>query len=151
MQEEEDLRIKYCKNILMYKSLKIIIVIQFFCLSCESQNENFDKFFYKFCNEEEFQISRVKFPLKHLYLSDENFDKDSTLIQKNSYSYDKLLYNLLEYTDSYPVFYDNFNSKLSDTDERLFRWKGFTGNDERFYFKRVRGKWFLVKTASFGT
>ena len=49
------------------------------------------------------------------------------------------------------MIYDNFDCKLRETDERVFRWKGFTGMDERYFFKRISGKWFLIKIENLGT
>lgn len=113
----------------------------FIPIIANSQPENFEEFIDNFCMDSSFQISRVQFPL--LYISwDYETDKEIELyIQKEKYKYDKLYYN----SDAYAVFYDNFDCKLKDSDEMVFRWKGFTDMDRRYYFKRINGIWFLIK------
>lgn len=108
-----------------------------------SQNEKFDEFIHEFCNDSVFQVSRVKFPL--LCLSwDMEVDKEIEIyIKKEAYRFDRLFYN--NQSDGYTVFYDNFDLKIPDTDEMVFRYKGFTDMDIRYYFKRTSGKWFLIR------
>lgn len=106
-----------------------------------SQSEKFEEFIDKFCMDSSFQVSRVKFPLEYISW-DYEADKELTLhIQKENYKYDKLYY----YSDAYAVFYDNFDCKIRDSDEMVFRWKGLTDMDRKYYFKKIENKWFLIK------
>ena len=118
---------------------------------CIAQQENFDEFLYKFSHDSTFQLSRVDFPLKHIFIDDEIFELDSGTISKADYCFYRFHYTLYERLDAYPVFYDNFEGKLRDTGERVFRWRGFTGRDDRYYFKRINGRWFLVRIENIGT
>ena len=43
------------------------------------------------------------------------------------------------------MFYDNFDCMFRETDEMVFRWRGITDMDRRYYFKRINDKWYLVK------
>ena len=129
----------------------LIVIFVIISIKCSySQKEDFDQFLYKFANNESFQIERIKFPLTLLKVNDENFEIDTLTISKNEYVFDRLHYNLISCTESYTNIYDNFELQLRDTDERVFRWIGFTDMDVRFYFKRINGKWYLVKKENLG-
>lgn len=132
-------------------SLVYTFLLLLFANACAAQVESFDEFLAKFSNDSVFQMSRVSFPLKHVFLDDDTFKLDSTTISKKDYCLNKLYYELYERSDAFPVLYDNFDLNVRDTGERVFQWKGFTGMDERYYFKRVKGKWFLVRTENVGT
>ena len=132
-------------------SLVYTFLLLLFANACAAQVESFDEFLPKFSNDSVFQMSRVSFPLKHVFLDDDTFELDSTTISKKDYHLNKLYYELYGRSDAFPVLYDNFDLNFRDTNERVFQWKGFTGMDERYYFKRVERKWFLVKTADIGT
>jgi len=116
-----------------------------------AQPEKFENFLKSFANDSVFQASRIQFPLKYFFQNNETFDFDSTEVAQTEYQYNKLHYNLIECTEAYTMIYDNFKSELRDTNERVFQWKGFTGMDKRYYFKRKFGKWYLVKIQDFGT
>ena len=139
------------RKIVIKRSL--ILQFSFFLLAFPSnaQVESFDNFLSKFSNDSLFQISRVEFPLKYIFLNDDTFERDSSLINKKDYDINKLHYSLYDCSEAFPAIYDNFKSQLRDTDERVFRWKGFTAMDERYYFKRRRGKWFLIRIEKLGT
>ncbi len=129
------------------KTNKIVWIIScfIFCfpLSANSQSENFDSFIVEFCNDSCFQMSRVKFPLQYLSWDYET-DKEITIqIQKEDYTFDRLFCD--DYSDAYTIFYDNFNCKFRNTGQMVFRWRGFTDMDRRYYFKRIKGRWFLIK------
>jgi hypothetical protein len=129
----------------------MVIFACFVSMKCVGQTEDFDKFLIKFSNDSIFQVSRVEFPLKYVFLDDDTFETDSSMINKVDYRFNRFHYTLLECSEAYPVFYDNFKRELRDTGERVFRWKGFTGMDERYYFKRKNNKWFLVRVEHVGT
>ncbi|HPS05572.1 MAG TPA: DUF4348 domain-containing protein, partial [Tenuifilaceae bacterium] len=116
-----------------------------------AQPENFDDFLKKFSNDSTFQLSRVQFPLQYEYLNRETFNIDTCNLLLQDYKITRLHNVLLKCSEAYPMIYDNFDCKLRETDERVFRWKGFTGMDERYFFKRISGKWFLIKIENLGT
>ena len=114
------------------------------------EQENFDRFFYKFMIEPDFQLSRVKFPLESVGFRDgySGDDIDTIYFQKdkwqhNSYYVDK---------QSIPIIYDNYKMELRNTDERVFVWAGVeNGINVKSYFKRIDGKWYLIKEEDFST
>jgi hypothetical protein len=116
----------------------------------DAEQEDFTDFFYKFMIEPEFQLSRVKFPLEFVGFKDgyPGDDIDTIYFTKdkwehNSYYLDKT---------SIPVIYDNYEMKLRNTDERRFVWSGVeNGIYVSSYFKRIDGKWYLVKEENFST
>jgi hypothetical protein len=126
------------KAIMIFTFLPLLTV-------CFGQNEVFEKFLYKFANDSIFQLSRVEFPLKYFFTNNDTFEDDSTFIMKKDYKFDRLQYSNLDCTDAYSLIYDNFDCKFGDTNERVFRWVGFTDMDMRYYFKRKQGKWYLIK------
>lgn len=138
--------IKYTKSYLLFSFLFLQIPNV-----SNAQVEDFNEFLQKFSNDFEFQISRVAFPLKYVFLNEETFELDSIMIDKKNYQYTKLHYSLYECIEAFPMIYDNFQCELRDTNERVFRWIGFTGMDERYYFKRIRGKWILIRKEIVGT
>lgn len=127
------------------KIIKLVIAFMFFPMLANSQTEKFDEFIDKFCTDSSFQVSRTKFPLLCISWSFEENKETEIYIKKESYKFDKLFYYVREYSEAYTIFYDNFDCKIPDTDEMVFRWKGFTDMDRRYYFKRINGIWFLVK------
>ena len=119
---------------------------------CESQNkEDFNVFFKKFASDSTFQKTRVVFPLDFYSINNDNFEIEKEIIKKDQYKVSKLHLGLIKCSESYTVFYDNFELKFNDTGKRVFQWKGFTGMDERCYFERIKGKWFLIKIENLGT
>jgi len=110
-----------------------------------AQNERFDDFISSFAQDSVFQISRISFPL-NIRCWDFETDQEITIaINQEMWQFDKLHFSIIENGgDAYTVFYDNFDCNFSETDEMVFRWKGFTDMDTRYYFKRVNGLWFLI-------
>ena len=137
----------------MYK-IKYLLTLIFILIlinNCNSQNnEKFEVFIEKFANDSIFQVSRVSFPLNYVFVDDENFEVRKVKMPKEKYVKTRLFFNLVGCSEAYTVFYDNFNLKLDDTGERVFQWKGFTGMDTRYYFKRISKKWYLVKIEILG-
>ena len=123
-----------------------VIVIK----NSDAEQEDFDDFFYKFMIEPDFQLSRVKFPLVFVGFKDGYPGNDTDTIyfskdkwQHNSYYLDK---------QSIPIIYDNYEMKLQNTDERVFVWAGVeNGIYVKSYFKRIEGKWYLIKEEDFST
>ena len=95
-----------------------------------------------------FQISRVVFPLPYITWSfNESFDEekeDTLYITIDKYRFNNLHYGFIRCGEAYPMLYDNFDCKFRDTGEMVFRWVGFTDMDLRYYFKRIKGKWYLI-------
>ena len=135
-------RLRLMKNNEFIKCV-LIIILTYCPLLIRAQQESFGKFIIQFCSDSSFQVSRIKFPL--LYLTwDYDTDKEVPKhITKEDYRFDNLFYR--EDMDAYTVFYDNFDCKFRDTGKMVFRWRGFTDMDRRYYFKRIRDKWFLIK------
>ena len=133
------------------KVLYLLYYILFFPFSIANaqtnvQNENFKEFIYEFTHDTVFQISRVKFPLTYAAWDIEKDKEYSVLIKKEHYRFSILYFELMNNgDDAYTVFYDNFACKFRETGEMVFQWKGFTDMDVRYYFKRINGKWYLVK------
>ncbi|MFD0975392.1 DUF4348 domain-containing protein [Salinimicrobium gaetbulicola] len=114
------------------------------------EQEDFDRFFYKFMIEPDFQISRVKFPLEFVGFKDGYPGSDTDTVyftkdkwQHNSYYLDK---------QSIPIIYDNYQMKLQNTNERVFVWTGVeNGINVKSFFKRIDGKWYLIKVEDLST
>ena len=114
------------------------------------EQEDFDRFFYKFMIEPDFQISRVKFPLEFVGFKDGYPGSDTDTVyftkdkwQHNSYYLDK---------QSIPIIYDNYQMKLQNTNERVFVWTGVeNGINVQSFFKRIDGKWYLIKVEDLST
>lgn len=132
------------------RKLLLISIVFFISKISLAQQEEFNDFLNKFSNDSIYQLNRTCFPLKKVFINDDTFELDSTIILKENYIISKFYYELYDNFDAYPVIYDNFKSKLRDSDERVFRWKGFSDMDERYYFKRLNGKWYLIKIEILG-
>jgi|SRR5690606_15170076 len=116
----------------------------------QTGKENFDAFMYQFGSDTAFQLERIKFPLE--FVTWEDPTEIGGEIVTHKITKDKWKHDFMYMNESYRAqIYDNFNGELRDTDERLFQWIGVeTGADVKFYFKRIDGKWFLVKKESLG-
>jgi len=118
-----------------------------------SQKENFNAFFYKFSMDKEFQLKRVKFPIRHLSLDYPPSNNGTPAldlelvrktISKDKWEHLSFYYNTGK--EHRPQLFDNFEKILRDTDQRVFSWLGIeNGIKVYFYFQRIRGKWFLIK------
>jgi hypothetical protein len=106
-------------------------------------------FFSKWCYEEEFQVSRIKFPLDYTIL-DGDFNRKRVFLTKDNWEKKWCYFD--GSTDARPQFYDSFDHELKESNERVFAWHGVgTGQETYFYFKRIGGKWYLVKYEDIGT
>jgi hypothetical protein len=112
--------------------------------TANNSKEEFMEFLERYSQNDEFQLSRTKFPL--LYVSwDETFTKlDTSYTEKSNWKIRH--FNFEPDRQSYSQVYDNFEHKLRDTDERVFAWHGI-GNGIRIflYFRRIEGCWYLIK------
>lgn len=111
-----------------------------------SNKESFDEFFENFGLNPKYQLSRIKFPIPCInkILGE---DPDTAYIKKEEWKHQTFYWR--DERGARGQIYDSFDHKLKDTDERVFEWKGF-GNDgqDLFFFKRIDGKWYLVKRVS---
>jgi hypothetical protein len=116
----------------------------------QEKKENFDSFFSLFATEKEFQLERIKFPLEYVTWENENEAGGKIVTRKITKAEWKHDYFYM-HQDYRPQIFDNFEGTLKDTDERLFRWIGIEiGADVKYYFKRIDGKWFLIKKENLG-
>jgi hypothetical protein len=116
----------------------------------QTENENFNGFMFRFGSDPAFQLERIIFPLEYVTWEDSleiGGEMVTHRVTKNKWDHDYLYMN-----ESYRgQVYDNFDGELRNTDERLFQWIGVeTGVNVKFYFRRIKGKWFLVKKESLG-
>jgi len=108
----------------------------------KDQKENFDQFLLKFCTDSTFQINRIKFPLEFIGLDYNTYEESKSTIKKEDWKMDYIFMNDTKRSQ----IYDNFSMQLGDTDERLFQWIGIeNGINILYYFKRIQGKWYLIK------
>lgn len=115
-------------------------------LALADASESFGEFISKFLTSQDFQMSRIQFPLES-FVGD--IGDDGEWVQTKNH----LLRSEWEFTDfGYydqslaPQVYDNFERKLRDTGERLLEFKGIeSGILFYLYFERIKGKWYLVK------
>jgi Domain of unknown function (DUF4348) len=116
----------------------------------QETKEDFDSFFFQFATEKEFQRERIKFPLE--YVTWENEEDAGGKIITTKITKDEWKHDYFYMNENYrPQIFDNFEGTLRDTDERLFQWIGTeTGVDVKYYFKRIDGKWYLVKKEDLG-
>lgn len=106
--------------------------------------EDFFVFFQDFCLIKEYQLNRIKFPLKESYLSEDLNEILSKEIKREDWKYIKLKNfenNTIEY------YFDDFNKlEIPDTDEKVYSIIGIeNGISINYYFKRINGIWFLIK------
>jgi len=129
-----------------------LLLITVSCFS-PKEKESFSAFFHKFSLDEKFQLERVKFPIEREYLGypaatngkpalDPELIKEE--ISQDAWKHAKFYYDGTR--QFRPQFYDNFQRKLRDSDERVFAWQGIeNGIQIYYYFKRIDGRWFLTK------
>lgn len=105
--------------------------------------ESFDDFLLDFMENAEYQKSRIQFPLLSLTLQMETDKVDSTKIEKAQWKYNE--FKILR-TGIQVRQYDSFDRKLRNTDERVI---SLIGNDNgmlySYFFKRIDGRWFLIR------
>lgn len=112
--------------------------------------ENFIQFLEEFSLDDKFQLSRIKFPLLFICLNESFADMDTSYIELTEWKPRYFCFGP-DQTSFYQI-YDNFQHKLRDTDERVFAWHGIGNGIKNFlYFKRIDGRWFLVKEEDFST
>lgn len=128
----------------------LFLWISLMSLNSNGQNkekENFEKFFEEFSFNNNFQMSRVKFPLVTIKYNNES-NLDTSYIQSKDWKYNSFYFRT-EWQARGQI-YDSFKHELRDTDERVFEWKGIgNGVHDFYFFKRINGKWFLIKNIDY--
>ncbi|MGB5895897.1 MAG: DUF4348 domain-containing protein [Ignavibacteriaceae bacterium] len=111
--------------------------------------EDFYQFILQFSNDSTFQINRIMFPLEVISISKNLTNIDTIKTEKEELRF--LEIGIEEH--SYRIqFYDNFEEKLRDSDERVLAFEGIeNGISESYLFKLFRGKWFLVNIKKLST
>ncbi len=153
------------------KSLLIIVLLVFTFISCKNEDkkansifektktesiesqfesENFFIFFQDFCKIEEYQFSRIEFPLTESVLSE---DLNSTINKVFKRSDWKFIEIKKFENNSFDYYYNDFSkTKIPDSDEKVYSIIGIeNGIAINYYFKRIKGKWFLVKIEDLST
>jgi len=108
----------------------------------QENKEHFDLFIQDFSSDSSFQMSRIQFPLPFKTMNHETYEEMEMTLSEDQWNFHSVLPNHESFTQTY----DNFNMEMDDSGERVF---SLTGNSNginiHYYFKRVGGKWFLVK------
>ena len=135
------------KTKLVFLVITFLMFFYYYSISQNTQNEKFDTFFENFSLNPEFQLSRIKFPLLSIRYNDEGV-LDTTYLKKEKWKHQN--FDFRSGWDARGQLYDNFNTGLKDTDERVFEWRGI-GNSirDQYFFKRIKGKWYLIKNIDY--
>tara|TARA_Y100001935_G_C16931712_1_gene325759 strand:+ start:64 stop:477 length:414 start_codon:yes stop_codon:yes gene_type:complete len=137
----------------MKKLLPIFLLLFPSLISAQSNEiEKFHSFLVSFSSDSLFQLSRIQFPVTSVTLDQEYFEEVESKIQKADWTYIDLIGDELFKLDVRTQTYDNFDLKLEDSGERVFSLISLYGGMHiYYYFKRVNGKWFLVKLRDIST
>lgn len=124
-----------------------ILALFFFAVTVNAQQEDFETFYKRFISDQEFQLTRVKFPSPVMILNLETAGEDTMYVSKDEWEFSN--YEIGE--PHKIIFYDNFDRKNSgknkNTGERVVSFVGTNnGINYHIYFKLINGKWYLVKT-----
>lgn len=114
------------------------------------EREDFFVFFLDFCTNEEFQLTRIKFPIKESFLSENLNEEIVRIIPEEEWKFLKIK-KFEENTVN--LYFDSFdNLELQDTNERVYSILGIeNGININYYFTREKGKWYLVKIEDLST
>jgi len=108
--------------------------------------EQFESILLNFSSDSLFQISRIEFPVVSVTLDQEYFEEVKSEIQKSNWVFVNLFGEELTRLNFRTQIYDNFELKMDDSGERVFSSLSIVGGMHiYYYFKRINGKWFLVK------
>jgi hypothetical protein len=118
-------------------------------LKNSTENEIFKDFFIEFSSDKQFQLSRIQFPLEYISLNEELDKEIKDIINKESWSF---INTGLDVNSLWLQTYDNFQFKNDKSDYKVVEKRGFSdGVEEYFYFKRIKGKWYLIKWEDLST
>lgn len=128
------------------KIIVVVLIIQGL-ISCESKEkpEDFREFLVHFSSKSDFQVTRIKFPLESISLTEDMDATKTNMLNRTDWKYENIFYGK-GCSEIYPQVFDNFEMKLKESDERVLAWRGIENGIAIFYyFKLIDGKWFLVK------
>ncbi|MDG1572504.1 hypothetical protein OZ410_09265 [Robiginitalea sp. M366] len=108
------------------------------------QGENFKIFLEDFSKIEEFQLSRIKFPLSDC---DYPGDEDSNCIYWTKEDWKQvILIDTTHTPTTIRTIYDNFSLKMENSGERVVAFEATETNVcAYYYFKLQSEQWFLIK------
>ena len=135
---------KFIFNLLLF----ILVISTSFA---KNKVDDFDFFLSQFATDTVFQLERTIFPLK--ITTWKNVDEiggeiETRFIMKNEWNHESFYYYVMDYR---PQIFDNYSAKLRKSNRRLFQWIGVeTGVSVKYYFKRIKGNWFLIKMENLG-
>ncbi len=136
----------------IWRNLLPILFISFNTIGhCQTNgNEDFEKFFEEFSFNEDFQKSRIIFPLLTIKYNEDYTNLDTLYIKMDDWKYNSFYFRT-EWQARGQI-YDSFEHQLRDTDERVFELIGIgNGVKDYYYFKRINGKWFLIKNIDYSS
>ena len=109
--------------------------------------ENFEEFFIEFNIDSSFQKSRINFPfiIKQIATPDRNFDEFDTIPNLLNWH----VVNLIDTCNNgiFNIIFENANIRSNQ-----FIYKRLSINSnffEKWYFKLIKGKWFLIKRENY--
>lgn len=109
-----------------------------------AQVESWDQFRMQFFDDVQFQAQRVQFPLIDIGYSDDNV-RDTIFTKKENFNPIAIVGDHDGQANQYRVeTFDNFEMKASDASEKVISVLSFIEGNKNFYFKRIKGQWFLV-------
>lgn len=100
--------------------------------------ERFEEFFSRFRQDSSFQVSRIRFPLPWYSQAEAGAHQ----LARATWQFEPF------YTAQETVtqVFDNFAMRLADTDERVYALIGVASDiRQNFFFRRLGGRWFLVR------
>lgn len=103
----------------------------------EDKEESFEKFFKDFCKDADFQLSRIKFPLKIVVVDEEI--RNEKLIQQSDWRHTDLLKLKKESSKNKLETVD----KATDAKDVVFTNKG-TGEAVHHLFSKIDNQWYLT-------
>lgn len=114
--------------------------------SSNIKSEDFNSFFLLFSEDTEFQLERVVFPFKAYSLDSTETIICNVPLQKRQWMHINLLFE----NGCVSCIYDNFKHELRNTDERVFAIEEMEHEGAtNYYFKRIKGNWYLIKQEAF--
>jgi len=124
--------------------------------SCVSpgHDQSFDQFLVSFGADDEFQRSRIVFPLDYTYYGRSEDMITLKPVQEKLTSMDWIHHEFApdSIAGHLPENPYQWNvSKLTNDDAEVFKGGLDTGMSITFYFKKIDGKWFLVKVVNKST
>ena len=141
----------------MKKSIVIIFITAQMLFSCTERNsknkqtEDFRTFLVEFSTNNDFQQSRIIFPLEYITLTEDLDNTQKKIINRSDWKNENIFYGK-GCNEIYPQIFDNFTMKLRESGERVLAWRGIENGVAIFYyFKLIENKWFLVKKEDYST